>query len=416
MTLPHRTFAQPKRVEQAIPYGFRHLRNLDARNVAMHGGRGGAKSHSFASEALDQGAERPLRILCAREIQRSIASSVKQLLDDKIAAKGMQSFYTSTQYAITGANGTNFIFAGLRTNPESVKSTEGIDIAWVEEANTVSQRSIDLLIPTVRKPGSRLWWSWNRRFITDPVDKMFLGGTPPPRSIIQQVNYDDNPFFPEVLKEEMEWDRQRDMDKYLHVWEGHPLMRSDSKVFKNWRIEDIDDEIPAGCTPRFGADWGFSIDPTVLVKAYVWGRTIYFREEAYKVRCAIDKIPDLFDQVSESRDYRIRADSNRPDLISYMSENGYPKIVSARKGPGSVEEGVSFLQSYDIVVHPDCKHVADEMGLYSYKTDPLTNEVLPELADKDNHVIDSARYALEDIRRGGHQPSIAGALGFLVEG
>lgn len=416
MTLPRRTFAKAKPVELALPYGFRHLRNPDARDIAFHGGRGGAKSHSMASELLNQGAERPLRILCAREIQRSISSSVKQLLDDKIAEKQLQSFYTSTQYAITGANGTNFIFAGLRSNPESVKSTEGIDIAWVEEANTVSQRSIDLLIPTVRKPGSQLWWSWNRRFITDPVDKRFLGGQPPPRSIVQQVNHDDNPWFPEVLREEMEWDRQRDMDKYLHIWEGHPLMRSDSKVFKNWRIEDIDDQVPEDCIPRFGADWGFSVDPTVLVKSYVFGRTIYFVEEAYKVRCEIDQIPKLFDQVSESRDYRIRADSNRPDLISYMKDNGFPKIVSARKGPGSIKEGVSFLQSYDIVVHPRCVHVADELGLYSYKTDPLTNEVLPILADEDNHVIDSARYSLEDIRRGGNAPSLAGALGYVVEG
>lgn len=406
-----------------LPSAFRSLWT-PSRYKAFHGGRGGAKSHSFATALVNMGAERPMRILCAREIQKSIAASVKQLLDDKIKdaglgqqADGGNGLYVSTDRSIRGGNGTEFLFAGLRTNPDNVKSMEGIDIAWIEEANTVSQSSLGMLTPTIRKDGSEIWASWNRRHTTDPVDNMFLGkGGPPPRSIVQQVNWRDNKWFPDVLMEEMLWDKGRDRDKWLHVWEGEPVIRSEARVFQNWRVEDIDDEIPDGCVPRLGADWGFSVDPTVLIECYVFGRTLYFRREAFKVKCEIDETPALF-AGSDTRDpqrwtnsfshvglqsvrdgHRIVADSARPETISYMKNRGF-RIVRANKGPGSIEDGIEFMKSYDIVVHPDCIHIADEMTHYSYKEDPLTDEVLPELADRKNHTIDAGRYALESARK-----------------
>jgi phage terminase large subunit len=389
-----------------IPMAFKELDD-PYRHKAFHGGRGGAKSHSFAQKLLIAGTKQPHGVLCAREIQVSIRGSVKRLLDHYINHLKMQSFYTSTQTEIIGNNGTWFNFAGLRTNPESVKSKEGITRAWIEEANTVSQRSIDLLVPTVRENDSELWWSWNRHRATDPVDKMFLGEKgPPPKSLVRRVNWQNNPYFPDVLRDEMEYDKLRDPDKYAHIWEGGLLMRSGSRVFTNWRIEDIDAFVPDECTPRFGADWGFASDPTVLVKCYVFGRTLYFRAEAYKVKCEIDHIPQLFDTVSEADRYTITADSARPETISYVRRHDYPNIRRALKGPGSVEDGVSFMQSYDIVVHPDCEHVIDELTHYSYKIDPLTDEVLPILEDENNHVIDACRYALEGVRRAGLRPQL----------
>lgn len=398
-----------------LPHAFEDLWT-PSRYKAWHGGRGGAKSHSFATALMLKAMDTSLRILCCREIQKSIATSVKQLLDDKIDEAGLRHAFRSTQYDITGVNGSQFLFAGLRTNPESVKSMEGIDIVWVEEANTVSQRSLDLLIPTVRKPDSEIWFSWNRRHKTDPVDNMFLGGMPPPRSIIRKVGHADNPWFPDVLRDEMAWDKSRDMDKYLHVWEGEPVIHSEARVFQNWHVEDVDHLVPDGCIPRLGADWGFAVDPTVLVECYVFDRTLYFRREAYKVRCEIDETPALF-AGTDGRDparwsnthghpglqsvrdgHRIVADSARPETISYMKQRGF-RIIRARKGAGSVEDGVEFMKSHDIVVHPECVHVADELTYYSYKEDPLTDEVLPVLADKKNHTIDAARYALEDTRR-----------------
>jgi phage terminase large subunit len=152
-------------------------------------------------------------------------------------------------------------------------------------------------------------------------------------------------------------------------------------------------------THRFGADWGFASDPTVLIRCHVVGRTIYVDHEAYRVGCEIMDTPDLFFTVPDSEKWPIVADSARPETISHMRKHGFPKIMAAVKGPKSVEEGVEWLKSYDIIVHPRCQHTIDELTCYSYKTDPLTGQILPILADRDNHLIDALRYACEAIRR-----------------
>lgn len=368
-----------------------------ARYKAFYGGRGSAKSHSFAQALVIQAAQAPLRVLCAREIQKSIKDSVKRLLDDKIAASGLSSFYQSTETEIRGANGSLFVFGGLRTNADSIKSLEGIDRCWVEEANTVSQASLNILVPTIRKPNSELWFSWNPRYADDPVDAMFRGEAgPPPNSIVRQVNYTENPWFPDVLRDELEFDKRRDPDKYAHVWLGEYSRNSEARVFRNWTVEAFD--TPADAEFRFGADWGFATDPTVLVRCFLKGRTLYVDAEAWAVGCEIDHTPKLFDSIAGARKWTITADSARPETVSYMRRQGF-RIVPAIKGQGSIEDGIEFLKSFDIIVHPNCKHVADELAMYSYKTDPLTGEILPVLEDKDNHTIDALRYALEALRR-----------------
>jgi phage terminase large subunit len=386
-----------------LPEAFRFLwqpkadDGLPVRYRAAHGGRGSAKSHSFCQAAILKAAETPLRVGCYREIQRSIRDSVKRLLDDKIRDTGLSEFYQSTDTEIRGANGSLFIFNGLRTNPDAVKSTEGLDLALVFEANKVSQRSWDLLIPTIRKDGSEIWAEWNPESPLDPVDAMFRSGSPPPGSIVRQVNWEQNPFFPDVLRQELEWDRKRDPDKYLHIWQGGYQRNSESRVFKNWVVEEFDR--PSGSIFRQGADWGFAIDPSVLVRCSIEGKRLYVDYEAYMIGCEIDQLPDLFDRVPDCRKWFTTADSARPETISYLRNHGFPRINSAIKGPRSVEEGVAFLQSFDIVVHPRCKHLIDELTMYSYKKDPLTGQVLPILEDKHNHCIDALRYACEGVRK-----------------
>jgi phage terminase large subunit len=338
---------------------------------------------------------------------------VKQLLEDKIPAMGFgptngDGFFESLKAEIRGRNGTTFKFAGLRTNVDSIKSMEGIDIAYVSEARAVSQNSIQVLTPTVRSPGSEIWWDWNPGEAKDPIDVMFRGGTPPPGSIVRRVNYTENPWFPSELRQEMEWDQKRDPDKYAHIWLGEYQRNSEARVFKNWTTERF--ETPDDARLYFGADWGFSVDPSVLVRMFVGrmvegravadpdGRTLFIDYEAYAVGCEIDNTPALFDRVPLSRKWPIVADSARPETISYMNRQGFT-VSSAKKGAGSVEDGIEFMKSYDIVVHPRCMHVVDELSLYSWKVDPLTGEVLPVLADKDNHMIDAIRYALEATRR-----------------
>ena len=380
-----------------LPQWAESLFDESFRYFAIRGGRGSSKSRSVASALVIRAVQNPLRILCTREIQKSIKDSVKRLLDDEIERLELKDFFQSTDSEIRGKNGSLFIFAGLRSNIDSIKSMEGIDIAWCEESQTISQSSLDTLIPTIRQDGSQIIFTWNPKHKTDPVDVMFMGETLPPKTKLLIVNHTDNPWFPDVLQDELEYDRARDPGKYAHIWLGEYLVNSEATVFKNWSIEEF--ERPEGTTFRLGADWGFSVDPSVLIRCSVEGRRLYIDHEAYMVGCEIDQLPDLFDRVPESRKWFITADSARPETISYMRNHGYPKINSAIKGAGSIEEGIEFLKSYDIVVHPRCKHLIDELTLYSYKIDNLTSQVLPVLEDKDNHVIDALRYALEGMRK-----------------
>ena len=387
-----------KNLEVELPEAFRELFR-PARYKAFYGGRGSGKSHSIATALVLMASQRPLRILAAREIQRSIRDSSKRLIDDRIAALGLGARYRSTETAIRCRNGSAFVFAGLRSNPDTIKSMEGIDIAWVEEAATVSQRSLDILIPTIRKPGSELWFSWNPRHDRDPVDAMFRSGPARPDAVVRRVSFDHNPWFPAVLEAERLWDRARDPDKYAHIWEGAYQRHAETRVFRRWRIDSL--EVPDGARPCFGADWGFAADPTVLVRCFILGQVIYIDREVYRIGCPINEIGALFRSIDGARgaaSWPITADSARPELIDALRREGF-RIKPARKGKGSVEEGVAFLQSHDIVVHPECRHAIDELALYAYRTDALTGDILPVLEDRHNHVIDALRYGLEALRR-----------------
>ncbi len=382
----------------------------------LYGGRGSSKSWGVAQELIIRGHEEKLRILCAREIQRSIKGSVLKLLSDTIERCGLQADYDIQEKTIKHrVTGTEFIFEGLRHNPESIQSLEGVDIAWVEEARNVSARSWEVLIPTIRKAGSEIWITFNPKLATDSTYVDFVlpylekikesagydlnggGGFYEDEDvIIARVNAPDNPWFPEELQREMDRDKGRDLDKYRHVWLGECVQHSEARVFNNWREEEF--TAPHDATFYYGADWGFSVDPSVLLRCYVdhEKHELYFDYEAYRVGVEIDHLPDLFDEVPGARKWKITADNARPETISYMNRNGF-KCVGAKKGAGSVEDGVEFLKSYTIVVHPRCKHLIDELTFYSYKVDKLSGDVLPILVDAHNHCIDSARYAVEKI-------------------
>jgi phage terminase large subunit len=203
-----------------------------ARYKVAHGGRGSAKSWSFARALLIQGAAKKMQILCAREIQKSVADSVHRLLSNQIASMGLGDFYTIQNNSITGRNGTEFTFAGLRHNVNSLKSIEGTDVCWIEEAQTVSKASWATLIPTIRKPGSEIWVSFNPELDTDETFSRFVKD-PPPGAIVRKINWSDNPWFPDVLRQEMELLRERDHDAYLTVWEGHTRQVLDGAIFAN---------------------------------------------------------------------------------------------------------------------------------------------------------------------------------------
>lgn len=381
-----------------------------ARYKGAHGGRGSGKSHFFAEMLVERCVMVPgTRAVCVREIQKSLKNSVKMLVEDKIRKLGVSVMFEILDSEIRTPGGGVIIFTGMQNHTsDSIKSLEGFDIAWCEEAQSLSQRSLDLLRPTIRKPGSELWFSWNPAKPTDPVDVLLRGENPPSDATVVEANWSDNPWLPDELRADLEDDRRRDPDKFLHVWGGHYSLNSEARVFRNWSVEEFPP--PRDAVYRFGADWGFAVDPTVLVRCYIEGRNLYVDYEAYEVGCEIDHLPALFDRIDGSRKWLIRADSARPETVSYMRRQGF-KITPALKGQGSIEDGVEFLRSFDIKVHPRCEKVIEELTLYSYKVDPHTQEILPVLDDKDNHTIDALRYALEELRRSGYKPKEQAAPG-----
>jgi phage terminase large subunit len=368
------------------------------RHLAWHGGRGAAKSRSVATGLVIQSVERHERVLCGREVQRSIKDSVKRLLDDEIERLGLGSVFVSTEAEIRGPNDSLFLFSGIKGNANGIKSIEGITTFWGEEAQAFSQASIDTVIPTIRAPNSRLIWTWNPDLQTDPIDVMFRGdGGPPPASIVREVNYTQNKWFPAVLRTEMEWDRSRDVDKYNHIWLGQYRRNSEARVFKNWRVESF--ESPANVEYRLGADFGFSIDPSAALRCWIDGTQIHIDYEAYGLNVEIVNLPKLFMSIPDAEKWWMTADSSRPETISHLRNNGFPRIQSAIKGARSLEEGVEFLKSYDLVIHPRCQHLIDELTMYSFKVDSLTGQVTSVLEDRNNHLIDALRYAVEGARR-----------------
>jgi len=198
----------------------------------LYGGRGGAKSWGVARALLIKGAKKPLRILCAREFMTSIKDSVHKLLSDQINAMGLNSFYEITQNAIRAANGTEFAFVGLKNNIANVKSYEGIDICWVEEAQTVSKSSWNTLIPTIRKEMSEIWITFNPELEQDETYQRFVVN-PPENSIVQRINWNDNPWFPDTLRMEKDALKNRDPIAYNNVWEGLCRLTVDGAIFAN---------------------------------------------------------------------------------------------------------------------------------------------------------------------------------------
>lgn len=203
-----------------------------SRYKILYGGRGGAKSWGIARALLIRAAQAPLRILCAREFQNSIADSAHALLKDQIQALGLEDLFEVQKSRIIGRNGSEFGFEGLRHNITSVKSWEGADICWVEEAATVSKASWDVLVPTIRKPGSEIWVSFNPELESDETYKRFVAN-PQPDSILLPMSWRDNPWFPDVLAKEMAVLKERDPDGYLTVWEGHCRQVLDGAVYAN---------------------------------------------------------------------------------------------------------------------------------------------------------------------------------------
>lgn len=366
------------------------------RYKTFHGGRGGAKSWAAARALVIMAASKKLRILCTREVQNSIKDSVHKLLKDQIEMLGLNPWFRITNESITSASGSEFLFKGLRFDPLGIKSTEGVDICWVEEAQSVSSDSWSILIPTIRKEGSEIWVTFNPGEEADPTYQRFIVN-PPDDSITVEVNYYDNPYLPETLRKEMEYCKRVDYEAYEHIWLGKPKSISDSVIFRNrYKVEAFPDDLWKQADRLFfGADFGFANDPSTLIRMFMIDTRLYIEYEAYGVGVELDEMPQFYDSIPEVRKWPVKGDSSRPETISYIARQGFA-IDAAAKWKGSVEDGVTYLKGFEeIIIHERCKHTADEFRHYSYKVDKKTGEILPIIVDNFNHCIDAIRYGLD---------------------
>lgn len=375
-----------------------------ARYKVAYGGRGGIKSWSFARALLIKGAHSCLRVLCAREFQNSIKESVHQLLCDQIKLINLQDYYPNpSNNEIKGVTGTEFIFAGLKQNVTKIKSTEGIDICWVEEAEKVSENSWQVLIPTIRKEGSEIWISFNPHEERDPTYKRFIVNRDEilrefSDSVIMETSWRDNPWLPKELETEKNYLARVDKDAYDHVWDGQVQKRSSAQVMRGKCV--LDSFVPGQDWngPYYGIDWGFSTDPVTLIKMWIYDNRLYIEEEFWGLEVELDDLPKKFDTISGAKEHTARADNSRPETIRHLQRHGYPRIEATSKWPGSVEDGISFLRAFEkIVIHPRCVHTDEESRTYKHKVDSLTGDVLPDIVDKNNNCWDAIRYGLDPL-------------------
>ncbi|WP_241575041.1 PBSX family phage terminase large subunit [Rosenbergiella nectarea] len=369
-----------------------------------HGGRGSAKTRTFALMTAVKAYQAMMNgesgvILCAREFMNSLEESSMEEIKQAIRSVPWlaANFDIGEKYIRTIDRSVSYVFAGLRHNLDSIKSKARILLCWVDEAETVSEVAWQKLDPTVREAGSEIWVTWNPEIDGSPTDKRFRKSQDD--SIITvEMNYTDNPWFPEVLEIVRAKDQKNlDPATYAWVWEGTYLENSEKQVLAGkYRIAEFDDELWKKADRLFfGADFGFAKDPNTLIRSFIIDNSLYIEYEAYGEHTELDHMPNLYDTIPEVRNWPIKADSARPETISYLKRQGF-KISSADKWQGSVEDGVAHLRGFDeIVIHPRCKNVAKEARLWSYKTDRVTGEVLPKLADGNEHCWDAIRYSLD---------------------
>lgn len=350
------------------------------------------KSHTVGRLLLIKARESKRRIGCFREFQNSIADSSHHLLKELINKYEMTEFKVTDNAIVNQINGSDFIFKGLHGNEQSIKSIEGIDYAWVEEAQMVSENSIEVLTPTVRKPGSKIIYTYNRLFEKDPVHKrLVIEGRP--NSIVLNINYDvamKYGWFPEVLRVEMEDDKAHRPGLYKHKWLGEPNL-TEGKIFTGWQILD---EIPHEARlERYGLDFGYSNDPTAIVAIYYYNGGYILDEITYQKGLSNKQIADI---ITNQPKALVMADSAEPKSIDELKLYGV-NVLATLKGQGSVNQGIQYVQDQKISITKRSVNGLKEYSYYMWDTDKEGN-VLNKPIDMWNHFMDATRYGFESLR------------------
>ncbi len=362
----------------------------------LYGGRGSGKSWAVADALISISLYKKHLVLCGREFQNSIKDSVHSLLQQRIEAMSLEDYFEITRDEINcNYSGSRFIFKGLRHNVDSIKSMAGITHLWIEEADTLSLESWRVIEPTIREPNSEIWCTFNPKNKTDILYKTFIENELPENAYVVKVNYEDNPHFPDVLREQMERMKIKDHGLYRHVWLGECLEHSDAQIFKGYWIE-AEFEEPPNMHKYFGLDFGFSQDPTAGIRCYVDKNILYITHEAVQHGLEIDETGKFLEaRLPDLRKHTIYADNARPESISFIKRQGY-SIRAVEKGKGTVEDGIEYIKSFDkVIIHKRCPETVREFTLYSYKVDERSGDITNIIVDANNHLTDALRYSLE---------------------
>ncbi len=376
----------------------KELFNPTWRYCIIHGGRGSGKSWGVAEALLALSLQKKLFVLCGREYQNSIKESVHALLKERISGLKLDSFFTVQQDAIyCDLTNSKFIFQGLRNNISSIKSMTGITHLWIEEGDVISLENWEVIRPTIREAGSQIWVTFNPKYKTDCIYKEFVAGDPPPRAYVRKVHYTENPYFTPDLEFERKLCLERNPDMYEHIWNGACLEQTQAQVFKGcFVVEEFEEDLKS--TNYYGLDFGYSVDPVAAVRSFIRDNKLYITHEAVKIELEIDEIGQYCSsKIPGFARNRVVADSQQPGMISLMKRQGYP-VVPAKKGKGSIEDGIAHIRSFDkVIIHPRCKETIKEFESYTYKIDARSGEITTDIVDRNNHCIDALRYSLERL-------------------
>lgn len=378
-----------------IPVEFKRLFDDDWREAAIFGGRFSLKSHTVARYLLIKAREKKMRIACFREFQNSIAESSHQLLRELIEQYELNDYVVTDKTITNKITGSDFIFKGLWNNEQSIKSIEGIDISWAEESQTLSHKSLEVLTPTVRKPGSKLIYTYNRLLEDDPVHKrLVLEGRP--NTLIINVNYDiaiKYKLIPEVILNEIEDDKAKRPGLYKHKWLGEPV-GTERRIYHDWKIiEQIPHE--ARLVSR-GLDFGYSNDPTVIVSIYKYNDGYIVDEELYQKGLHNSQIAQFIKNLPDSSTMVV-ADSAEPKSIDEISLFGV-SITGATKGQGSVTEGIDFVQDQRISITKRSLNTIKCYHNYLWQIDK-EGKILNKPEHMYSDPMDAIRYGLSVFRR-----------------
>ena len=382
------------KVEITIHDKFKPFFTEPKRYNVCYGGRGKGATWNIARGLLVKSLAEKRRILCTREYQNSISESVYQTLQSQAERLGISDYFRFTKTGIETANGSEFLFKGLRHNIDSLKSLEGVTDCWVAEADKVPEESWQKLVPTIRRDGSVFYIDFNTDSIDDPVYARYVARE---REDAQKLflTYRDNPDFPEELLKEMEYDKKNDYDKYRWVWEGEPRSISDACIFHGkFRVDGFD--TPQDAQFFHGLDFGFAHDPLAAIRCFIVGDKLYIDRETGGVGIEITETGRVLEAIPTFSNWESIADSARPELISHLKQHGFPRMRGAKKGKGSIEDGIAKVRGFsEVVIHERCRQTIQEFKLYQYKRNRTTGDITPIPEDKNNHYIDALRYALE---------------------